>query len=153
MAKKTHILWDETAGVAENARAQLPPVAAAYFRAGRKLTEGSPSQGLHAFRLKTKRLRYTLELFRTCYGPSLEQRLEALRGVQTLLGLINDCAAALRIAAKSGAPNSPQYRKLERFLQARSAKLIAEFCTHWREKFDAPGQEDWWVGYLGRARR
>jgi CHAD domain-containing protein len=153
MANKGSTKWDEAAGACENARAQLPAVAGAYFLGGRKLMEGSPTAAeLHGFRLKTKRLRYTLELFRACYSSTLEQRLDALRDIQTLLGDINDCAAALRITAKLLPAKSPQFAKVQRFLHARSNRLTAEFRKHWREKFDAPGREDWWVGFLARKR-
>jgi CHAD domain-containing protein len=153
MARKRSTKWDEAASAGENARAQLPAVAAAYFQAGRKLLQGSRApEDLHGFRLKTKRLRYTLELFRSCYGATLEQRLDALREIQTLLGEINDCAAALRVAARLLPPKSRGYGRAERFLQARAKRLTAAFGKHWTEKFDAPGREDWWVRYLGRQR-
>jgi CHAD domain-containing protein len=153
MANKRSMKWDEAASAGENARAQLAALAGAYFMAGRALMEGSRSpEELHGFRLKTKRLRYTLELFRACYSPTLEQRLEALREIQTVLGEINDCAAALRLASASLPAKSAEWKKVERFLNARSNRLTAEFRKYWREKFDAPGREDWWVGYLARKR-
>ena len=153
MPKKGRIPWDDAASVGENARAQLPSVAGAYFRAGRKLMKGSPSiADLHAFRLKTKRLRYTLELFRACYGSTLEQRLDRLREMQNLLGDISDCGAALRIATRALSERSSELRKLERYLKSRSGRLTTAFRKLWREKFDAPGQEDWWTGYLARKR-
>jgi len=151
MPKRLH--WDEAASAGENARAQLPALAGAYFQAGRKMlhADKTPAE-LHGFRLKTKRLRYTLELFRVCYGPSFEQRIEALKEVQTLLGDINDCAVALRVTGKLFSSRAPQYKKVERFLNARATRLAAGFRKHWREKFDAAGREDWWVGYLARRR-
>ena len=148
-----HAHWDEAGTAGENARAQLPAIAGAYFQAGRKTLHGAKTPAeLHAFRLKTKRLRYTLELFRACYGPSFEQRIESLKEVQTLLGDINDCAVGLRVAAKLLPSRAPQYKKVERFLNTRATHLTAAFRKYWREKFDAPGREDWWVGYLARRR-
>jgi CHAD domain-containing protein len=153
MAKKGSTKWDEAASAGENARAQLPSVAGRYFLEGRKLLAGSPdAKELHAFRLKTKRLRYTLELFRACYSATLEQRLESLKDIQTLLGDINDCAAAGRVAAAALPAKSAHLTKMERFLNARCTRLTAEFRKHWKEKFDAPGREDWWVGFLARRR-
>ena len=148
-----HIQWDLAATAGENARAQLPSLAGGYFKAGREALEAARSPAeLHAFRLRTKRLRYTLELFRGSYGPSLEQRIDSLKEVQTVLGDINDCAVALRVAKKLLASHSAHYRKVERFLNARVTRLAAGFRKHWREEFDAPGREDWWVGYLARRR-
>jgi CHAD domain-containing protein len=152
--KKGWIAWDEAASAGENARAHLPAIAGAYFQAGRKLlaTSLKPVK-MHGFRLETKRLRYTLELFRACYGPSLDQRLESLKDLQTLLGDINDCATALDVVGKALGPRSAEFRRLKRFLNARANRLSAAFRKHWREKFDAPGREEWWVGYLARRRR
>jgi CHAD domain-containing protein len=151
MAKKHRIYWDEAGNVGENARAQLPALAGDYFRAGRQLAAPSPSpEDLHAFRLRTKRLRYTLELFRPCYGSALEQRLDELRTVQTMLGDINDCVAALQVASRVLGARSPEFRKLKRYADARVARLTAAFRKHWRQHFDAAGREDWWTGHLAR---
>ena len=151
MAKKHRIPWDEAGTAGQNARAQLPSLAGQYYRAGRKLmASAATAEDLHALRLKTKRFRYTLELFRPCYGRALEQRLEQLREVQTLLGDVNDCTAALAVAGRSLPARSPELRKLKRYLHARAARLQTLFRKHWREKFDAPGQEDWWSGGLAR---
>jgi CHAD domain-containing protein len=148
---KHRIVWDEAGTAGQNARAQLPAVVGRYFRSGRKLLRAHASpQELHAFRLKTKRLRYTLELFRTCYGSALEQRLEELRTLQTILGDVNDCAAALKVAGKALSARSVESQKLTRYLNARSARLATTFRKHWREEFDAPGKEEWWTGGLAR---
>jgi len=147
--KRIH--WDDAASAAANARAQLPALLTAYFESGRKLLAKQPSQeALHRFRLKTKRIRYTLELFRSCYGPGLDQRLSAMRGIQTVLGEINDCDATRRLLAKSLSKRSLPLQRLERFLGARSRRLATAFRKEWRESFDAPGREQWWTAYLGR---
>ena len=152
MGKKTRIPWNDAAGAAANARAHLPALVSEYFQTGRKLQEKAPSPAdLHAFRLRTKRLRYTLELFRPCYGPGLEQRLEALRHIQTFLGDINDCAATLRLVDKLLPEGALQRRQVERALAARSGRLIAAFRRSWRAQFDAAGREAWWTGYLGQT--
>ena len=68
--------------VAANAREVLPKLAKKYFQAGRDaVSEKRPPDELHAFRLETKRFRYTLELFRPVYGPQLKRYLKALHGV------------------------------------------------------------------------
>src|SRR5438105_2483389 len=134
MPHKPGTKWDDAGSAGENARAQLPAVAGAYFQAGRKLLAGSPAAAdLHGFRLKTKRLRYTLELFRPCYNSTFDQRLDALRDIQTLLGDINDCTAAQRIAASALPAKSQNLVKFERFLQARCNRLTAAFRKHWKE--------------------
>src|SRR5579863_3547922 len=100
MSKPKRVTWDETAAAAENARRHLPTIVAAYFAEGRELLNGKMKHSdLRALRLSTNRLRYTLELFRSCYGPSLRARMAMLQRLQQALGEINDPATAARILA------------------------------------------------------
>lgn len=152
MAKK--IKWDEAASAAQNARRKLPGLAAEYFAEGRAVVAGKGSPAAwHRLRLRTKRLRYTLELFRPCYGPGLEQRLHALRQAQQILGEINDCAAAGRLIDGLLPPRSPQRLRLRRFLDERARRKLGEFRDYWSKEFDKAGQEQAWRGYLARARQ
>lgn len=145
--------WDERSGAAVNARRKLPVVATEYFARVRKLLEKDPSpRKLHRLRLATKRLRYTLELFRPCYGPGLETRTAELRQVQLLLGEMNDCATTAELLSKA-MKKSPQRARVEKFLDERSAQKAQEFRKQWSEVFDAPGRERWWTGYLARDAR
>jgi CHAD domain-containing protein len=154
MSKLHQPIWDERTGAAANARRELPQLAASYFAQVRALLAGDPSAAeLHRLRLLTKRLRYTLDLFRSCYGPGLETRLAALRRIQQLLGEVNDSAAAIRLLAKSMSTASPQRARILRFLEERAAVKAQEFRKDWAEVFDAPGQELWWTTYLARHAR
>ena len=67
----------------EDARADasrvLPELVLGYFEAGRKLNGKSNARAMHRFRLRTKRLRYTLDLFIDLYGPGLKRRSASLR--------------------------------------------------------------------------
>jgi len=73
-----------------------------YFKSGRKTFGGDATPvELHAFRLQTKRFRYTLELFRPVYGPTLERMIRSLRRIQQLLGVVNDCQATGRWRRRS----------------------------------------------------
>jgi CHAD domain-containing protein len=138
--------WDERADAAANARRELPLLATDYFARARKLlAEDPPPAKLHALRLDTKRLRYTLELFRPCYGPGLEARLEALRRVQQLLGEVNDSVATATLL--------PQGARGRRFLENRAETQAQEFRKHWAEAMDAPGQVERWTAYLSRNAR
>ena len=151
MAKRKKDAWNPSKSAAENAKLVLPALAAAYFEEGRRITaKPLPHAKLHPFRLRTKRFRYTLELFRPCYGRGLEQRLEALRRIQQYLGEISDCAAtrsllgpAASVRTRSGAP-------LSRFLNRRAMARATEFRRYWTRSFDAFGRERWWTGYLAR---
>ena len=98
MARNRRIEWDEKAGVLPNARRELPRLVAAYFSRVREVLaeDGSPRK-LHRLRLASKRLRYTLELFRPCYPAGLEERLDALKKLQDWLGEVNDAVASARL--------------------------------------------------------
>jgi CHAD domain-containing protein len=154
MSKLHRVAWEERAGAAVNARRELPHLAASYFARVRALLADDPSAPkLHRLRLVTKRLRYTLELFRPCYGPGLDTRLAALRRIQQSLGEVNDSAAAGRLVSKSMSAASPQRARILHFLEERAAAKAEEFRKDWSEVFDAPGQERWWTTYLARHAR
>ena len=154
MSKLHQPAWDERAGAAVNARRELPRLAASYFEQVRALLAEDPSPAkMHRLRLLTKRLRYTLELFRSCYGPALETRLAALRRIQQLLGEVSDSAGAVRLLSKSMSTASPQRARVLRYLEERAAVKSQEFRKDWAEVFDAPGQERWWTTYLARHAR
>jgi CHAD domain-containing protein len=150
MAKARSMTWDERADVAANARQELPNLVSAYFSEVREfLAKDAPPRKLHRLRLASKRLRYTLELFRPCYPAGLEERLEALKKLQDLLGEINDAVASGRLL-RGDLKRQPKLRK---FLDDRAAAQAAEFAREWKETFDAPGQEAWWTGFLARNAR
>jgi CHAD domain-containing protein len=154
MRKPLRITWDGRTPPAGNARKYLPQLVADYFAQGRELLASNPKPAeLHALRLATKRLRYTLELFRTCYGPGLGVRIAALREVQQLLGEVNDTAAAARTLDAALNGNSPQRTRIDSFLRREGEAKAAAFRKHWSETFDAPGQESWWTSYLARRSR
>lgn len=154
MSKPLHIVWDGQSSPADNARRYLPRLVAEYFGHGRELLSRHPKPAeLHALRLATKRLRYTLELFRPCYGPGLGIRIAALRGLQQLLGDINDTAAVERTLEAVLNGTSPQRTRIENFLHRQGELKADEFRKQWSEAFDAPGQEGWWTGYLARRSR
>ena len=55
------------------------------------LADAEDHQGHHAMRIAAKRLRYTLEIARPVYPGKLEEGVEAIKKVQSLLGEIHDC--------------------------------------------------------------
>jgi CHAD domain-containing protein len=144
--------WDRSTSVGENARTRLPSLAQEYFGAGRTLMDGEPpAAALHRFRLKTKRFRYTLELFRVCYGPQIERYLAQLRKIQDWLGAINDSATTRRLVAGVMRRRSPEWNGFDRFLLARTRENVAEFQSYWKRIFDKPGEEQRLVRYLSRV--
>ena len=141
------IKWDENAGPAANAGNELPRLVSAYFSTVREfLAEDPTPPELHQLRLASKRLRYTLELFRPCYPEGLEDRLRALKKLQDWLGDVNDAVATGRLL-HSALKTRPKLRK---FLEDQAAGQAAEFTRHWNEIFDAPGREVWWMDFLAK---
>jgi CHAD domain-containing protein len=150
MGEMRQIVWDQRRSVAENARRELPRVVSSYFSYVREELAKDPAPAaLHRLRLATKRLRYTIELFRPCYGPGLETRLEVLRKVQQRLGELNDCVAAWSLLSK-GVSRSPQRARAGKFLDQQAQRQANDFRKEWRKLFEAPGREEWWTSYLAR---
>jgi CHAD domain-containing protein len=147
------IAWDERRSAGENARRELPGLVSCYFSYVREELAKDPAPArLHRLRLATKRLRYTLELFRPCYGPGLETRLAVLRKVQQRLGDLNDCVASWDLLSKAMS-RSPQRARIEKFLRERARQQARDFRDEWRQLFETPGREEWWTGYLARFAR
>jgi hypothetical protein len=148
------IEWDENADAIENARTFLPKLVEDYFGLGRELLAANPAPAeLHALRLASKKLRYTLELFKSCYGPGLAARIDALKSLQQMLGEINDTVAAERTIGEVLVAKTAESRRVTRFLRKRGAAKALEFRNHWINVFDADGQERWWIDYLARQAR
>jgi CHAD domain-containing protein len=147
MARNRGIEWDEKTGVLPNARRELPRLITAYFSHVREVLaeDGSPRR-LHKLRLASKRLRYTLELFRPCYPAGLEERLDTLRKLQDSLGEVNDAVASAKLL-RGALKRLPKVRK---FLDDRATEQAEEFARYWKETFDAPGREAWWTDFLAR---
>src|SRR5436309_846910 len=131
MAKAGRIKWNERAGAAANARRHLPMLVRDFFVRVRQLLAADPPPAeLHVVRLASKRLRYTLELFRPCYGPGLKTRLAALQDLQQILGDVNDCVAAERLVARLN-PESPSRSRAQEFLRRRGSAKAANLQKKW----------------------
>lgn len=148
MAKKNK-RWDGSQTAAESAAAVLPLLTERLFERGRKAVERIDSpDALHGFRLRVKRYRYTLELFRPCYGPGLDKRLAKLKQLQDRLGVVNDCATAELLAERQDPATWPGEPEFLAFLSERKDELTREFRAFWRESFDAPGELRSWTRYF-----
>ncbi|MBL0155797.1 MAG: CHAD domain-containing protein [Bryobacterales bacterium] len=132
------------------ARTELPPLAADFFKAGRKtILKAESATRLHEFRLTAKRFRYTLELFRDFFGPVYQGRMDSVREIQSLLGKRQDYA----VLAARLAPFAPIDDALQAALtesETRGLRCEDEFRRYWVERFDAPGEELKWQRYLTR---
>jgi CHAD domain-containing protein len=153
MAKTGTIAWNSRLTAALNAGHKLPAMMHAYFVQGRELLAANPPPAeLHVLRLATKRVRYTLELFRPCYGSGLKSRIATLQRLQQVLGEVNDCAAAERLIEKLG-PASPARKRVQTYLRRRASAKAAVLRREWHANFDAAGREHWWLRYLASSAR
>jgi hypothetical protein len=142
--------WNTAVSTGENARRALPRLAREYFALGRAAAmPGASPPELHAFRLASKRFRYTLELFLPLYGPCLAERVEQVRKIQGLLGDRQDCVVlAERLKRHDG--TAAELHALLHKLNAEGRALEEKFRRHWQGTFDAPGEELAWMRYLSR---
>jgi CHAD domain-containing protein len=141
MGSGRKLVWKAKRDVESNARRVLTAMARDYFQAGRKVAAARPAPAkLHAFRLHTKRFRYTLAMFERLYGPSLQPRLALLKPVQDALGQVNDC-----VTTRETFDGDETFAA---YLERRAMRKAAEFYRAWQRHFDADGQEDEWVRYL-----
>jgi CHAD domain-containing protein len=137
-------LWKDSIDLRENLRKRLPKLAAAYFTKGRHaLSPGRNWSEMHEFRLRTKRFRYTLEMFRDAYGPALDGRIESLKKVQTYLGDINDAIVTSAMLADVDGTAG-----VRADLGRQADKKTAKVHEYWATEFDGPGEERRWMQYL-----
>jgi CHAD domain-containing protein len=124
----------------ENARVVLPKMASKYFHAGRKAIGGKrTARKLHAFRLVTKRFRYTLELFRPVYGPQMDRYLKGLRNLQSALGKVSDLETIQDVL--------PNDRELGSTIERALKGKLRDLHQRWRA-FDSDGELKRWRTYL-----
>ncbi len=124
-------LADSQVAVGETARRILPQIAADFVERGNAASQAKVSpEKLHAFRIASKKFRYTLELFAPLYGPSVNTWLESLKGVQTVLGDINDCVTVSQMIAdyKGSGP-------VTNWIKKRQRRKIEQFSRLWLEEF------------------
>ncbi len=104
-----------------------------YFEAGDTATD------LHQFRLATKHLRYTIELFAPAYGRGAQTKLNVLKEIQAHLGKFHDCQAAGELELVK---NDAQ---LDQSLAERQHAQSEKFKKTWET---VRGQRDAWVRYF-----
>jgi len=136
--------WKGKKTVRENLLRKMPNLVDEYFSAGdTALAPGTSWEEIHRFRLLTKRFRYTLEIFRSAYGPGLDTRIESLRNLQTLLGDINDSIVSFGML--EGVPGMETVRA---HLREKADNKTVHLRTRWAEEFAPPAQRQRWRRYL-----
>ena len=134
------------APIARTAHRMLPRMAQEFFERGNEAagTKTAPRE-LHHFRIASKKFRYTLELFASVYGPSLESSLERIRRTQELLGDINDCDTVRNLLSRY-----KQADRLMSWLKKRQRRRIEEFRRYWTDTFAGDGELRSWRALLSR---
>ena len=129
-AAKTAIAIDETA------RQILPGMLKRFIKSGNAAAnEKAGAEELHAFRIASKKFRYSLEIFAPLYGPQCQNSLTKLKQIQDLLGENNDWATVERMVSRVKGTET-----LAAWLQIKQRKTTEEFCRYWRAEFGTPEQ-------------
>ena len=153
MARKVKPRWRGRQTPSTNARSVLPDLTLRYLQvAGKVLANERPSaKTLHKLRLETKRLRYTLDMFRLSLGSMVNDRIEMLRQLQGYLGDLNDCVTTRELLFGKSRARPPQLGQVWKFLDGRVAAKTADLMRHLRENFQGAAQQEQWTDYRARA--
>jgi CHAD domain-containing protein len=113
------------------------------------LADPSDVQRHHAMRIAAKRLRYTMEIYRSAYGKRLEGVLDVMKQIQAYLGDLHDCDVwtaelgkvldkeANRLAARYGHPGrlprlEAGFRCLQEERSSRRRQVFDALVRYWR---------------------
>lgn len=135
-----------TRPVRDNFQRLMPRLLRRYFKIGRGLVQAQASgELLHRFRIRTKRLRYITELYDEVFPEALRGCLQQYRGIQELLGSIQDQRMLQAwLARKVTTTRVPaariEYGRLLQQARLREAALRVQFFQRW-EKLEASGFE------------
>ena len=139
-------LWKADEPLRANLHRRLPEMTADWFAHGREgLADTATYEQMHAFRLATKRFRYTLEIVEPAYGPGLPKIIESLRCIQTMLGDMNDL-----VVTRAMLIGIEETEAIRDRLERKSVTLAARLRKLWRVQFERAGLELRWSRYLGR---
>jgi CHAD domain-containing protein len=151
MAANLKLKWNRREDPAANASRELPRIIDDFFAGTRQaIAEPGWPRNLHGVRLASKKLRYTLELFRPIYPAALEVRLDELKKLQDWLGDAHDASASRELLGRA---TLSQYPAMREFLEKRAAAKTAAFTRYWEKTFDAEGQQAWWTNFLAHKAR
>jgi CHAD domain-containing protein len=141
--KHTKAKWQPDAPAVEEASRELPRLARAYLRAGRKAAHKSTkAPELHEFRLVTKHFRYLLELFEPLYGDRLESYLTQLKHIQKVLGELNDYAVTREMM---DGEHGKDRDLLLAHLDKQQDRRLKRFIKEWNANFGSREQKKAWV--------
>lgn len=111
------------------------------LRAGRSIAD-LDSAALHDLRLRTKRVRYALEMLSSLYpGKSTARAIRRLSRLQQSLGILNDGAVASSLLTELGGPGGRHgYATglILGFVAARGAEIRPKIQQHWKKTRKQP---------------
>ena len=141
---------DDPEHAAKVAGTILPPLAREFFEAGdRSVNPDCPPAAMHKFRIRSKKFRYSLELFAPLYGDDLDKRMDMLREAQTRLGGINDCVATAELL-KQYQPHAGASVDIIANLRKEANRKTDAFRRWWTKSFHSKLKDNW-VRYLAQA--
>jgi CHAD domain-containing protein len=118
-----------------------------FFQSGDQAASAHSSvNDLHRFRIRSKKFRYSVELFRPVYGAVAEEWVGQIKRIQTLLGDMND----YRVARELIAELDPDASIASSFKQKQQKKADA-FRKLWNEEYSGAAKQ--WVRSLERTPR
>jgi CHAD domain-containing protein len=119
----------------EVARDVLPDMLKDHLRRGHLAArKDTPEKKLHRFRIATKEVRYTLDLFTPLYGDGVGDLGEKLKKLQTHLGSIHDCIIARDLVKDAQSPAGK--KEIVREIQKRRDKKTERFLRDYRRNFE-----------------
>jgi CHAD domain-containing protein len=89
---------------------------------------------LHRFRIATKKIRYTLDIFAPLYGEAIGDLAEKLKRLQTSLGAIHDCTATAGLVENG--KSSGGRKEILGELEKRRRKKTDGFLRDYRREFE-----------------
>lgn len=102
---------------------------------------GDPSQieDLHNMRIAAKRLRYTMEIYASCYPSKIFNKLyDKVKSIQEQIGEIHDCDVRIPLIQsflESEGEGKPEIKYgITQLISSESSKrdqLYKEFCNYW----------------------
>lgn len=150
VAEKWRAKLSKSSGRDPAAMAQkiLPPLASKFFDTGQSAADpAAKPKAMHRFRIRTKKFRYTLELFVPLYGPALDTQFRVLRTVQKHLGAINDCVATKDLLDEYKKHDGTAVKLATKRLAQRAASKTTSFQRYWHRTV-GPEQKSVWIEIL-----
>ena len=141
--------------VQANCRRVLPRLLRRYFREGRRLLRRNPDfSELHRFRIRTKRVRYVLELYAEVYPRPLRGALAEFRAIQSALGKIQDQTMVIeyfeeRLMHVRTPGRQTEYLRVLHRARVRQSAYRSAFYQRWR-KLEHRHFQRWLVEGIGQ---